>query len=202
MLMDSIKRFDGEKQLKMINIADLQRTHPSVYQQLRAVPALMVLPSKEIIYGKAVFDYLLLPSRGKLVVGTQNNIQQPQPNMTTTNTQHGILHSEEGIMAFNSAKSFSGDSFAYVSDDNATPDHADNNPHGSYNWASIDGILQNADGANATAPQPVATNTPSFGLSSIGIETRQQKEALDIDKLRTQREQDMQSIFTTQTIPI
>ena len=62
-LLDTIKRHDTKKTIKMVCID----TKINIFKNIiNNVPALMFLPTKEIIYGKTVFDYLLLPNRGYL----------------------------------------------------------------------------------------------------------------------------------------
>ncbi len=67
-LLDTIKRHDTKKTIKLVCIDTLISI---IRNKITNVPALMFLPTKEIIYGKAVFDYLLLPNRGYLF--TNNN---------------------------------------------------------------------------------------------------------------------------------
>ena len=67
-LLDTIKRHDTKKTIKLVCVDTLISV---INKKITNVPALMFLPTKEIIYGKAVFDYLLLPNRGYLF--TNNN---------------------------------------------------------------------------------------------------------------------------------
>jgi len=62
-LLDTIKKHDTNKTIKLVCIDTIIN---KIKDTIKNVPALMFLPSKEIIYGKAVFDYLLLPNRGYL----------------------------------------------------------------------------------------------------------------------------------------
>lgn len=74
-LLDTIKRHDTKKTIKLVcvdTIINLIKT------KIKSVPALMFLPTKETIYGKAVFDYLLLPNRGYLF--TSNNTREKSSN--------------------------------------------------------------------------------------------------------------------------
>jgi len=62
-LLDTIKRYDNKKTIKLVCID----TKINIVKEIiKNVPALMFLPSKEIIYGKKVFDYLIMPDRGYL----------------------------------------------------------------------------------------------------------------------------------------
>ena len=83
-LLETIKKHDTKKTIKLVCID----TKISILKdKIKSVPALMFLPTKEIIYGKAVFDYLLLPSRGYLF--TNNNTREKQ----NTNTNNSSMNS-------------------------------------------------------------------------------------------------------------
>lgn len=214
MLLDSVRRFDTNGAVKLMNIETLRHTHPNVYKQLQAVPALMTLPSKEIIYGKAVFDYLLLPTRGKLVsaIGQPTNDVkidgQPKENAV------GILHIEEGVMAFNGISKSRGlysDSFADIHETQSTPSDPSNNPHSSFNWISIDEMMR-LGSSDASSSDGGGTQGMKAGLSSsqvaiatnngMGLETRATKETIDVDSIRRERDKDLQSLYAGQTMPI
>jgi len=52
-LLDTIKRHDTKKTIKLVCIDTLISI---IKNKITNVPALMFLPTKEIIYGKAVFE--------------------------------------------------------------------------------------------------------------------------------------------------
>jgi hypothetical protein len=64
MLLESVKRYDGKGLVHLYNLDVHQRP-----AQITSVPSMLLMPSKQVLLGKAVFDYLLLPSRGVLVNG-------------------------------------------------------------------------------------------------------------------------------------
>ena len=66
MLLEHLKRYDKEKIIKLVSIDDLRSKNIDIGSKIHSVPAFMILPSKEILFGKAVFDHLLLPGRGIL----------------------------------------------------------------------------------------------------------------------------------------
>ena len=66
MLLEHIKRYDKEKTIKLVSIDELRNKNMNIENKIHSVPAFMILPSKELLFGKAVFDYLLLPGRGIL----------------------------------------------------------------------------------------------------------------------------------------
>ena len=71
MLLEHIKRYDKEKVIKLVSIDDLRNKNINIESKIHSVPAFMILPSKELLFGKAVFDHLLLPGRG-ILCSSQN----------------------------------------------------------------------------------------------------------------------------------
>ena len=71
MLLEHIKRYDKEKIIKLVSIDDLRNKNINIESKIHSVPAFMILPSKELLFGKAVFDHLLLPGRG-ILCSSQN----------------------------------------------------------------------------------------------------------------------------------
>lgn len=82
MLLEHIKRYDTDKIIKLVSIDVLRNRQINVESKIHAVPALMLMPSKEVIFGKAVFDHLLLPPRGLLCSGqsTRNDKNTKKEN--------------------------------------------------------------------------------------------------------------------------
>lgn len=66
MLLEHVKRYDNDKQIKLVSVDVLRSRQIKLDSKIHAVPALMLMPSKEVLFGKAVFDHLLLPPRGIL----------------------------------------------------------------------------------------------------------------------------------------
>lgn len=83
MLLEHIKRYDKEKNIKLVSIDELRSKNIKVDSRVHSVPALVLMPSKEIIFGKAVFDHLLLPPRGVLCSGqsTRNDKNTKKENV-------------------------------------------------------------------------------------------------------------------------
>lgn len=71
MLLEHIKRYDKDKTIKLVSIDDLRNQNINIESKIHSVPAFMILPSKELLFGKAVFDHLLLPGRG-ILCSSQN----------------------------------------------------------------------------------------------------------------------------------
>jgi hypothetical protein len=222
MLLDSVQRFDSQGRIKRVDVNALRRSHPNLFAQIQMVPAFM-LPTKQLLFGKAVFDYLLMPSRGILVSsagGAATNANKINDAGATSGSGANsagfapsqVIHQEEGIMAFNSAKGSFGDAFASIEENHSTPQNPNTNPHSHYNWTSIEDMVRlgNPDapssafsaaaaGAGGAAPSAVAIEAK---LAGMNIETRAPKESLDLDNLRLQRERDIQSLYANQPMPI
>jgi len=65
-LLETIERHDKNKIVKKISIDTLRSLKKAIDPQIHSVPALFIKSTNEYIFGKAVFDYLLLPNRGIL----------------------------------------------------------------------------------------------------------------------------------------
>lgn len=68
-LLETIKRHDKNNSIKLVSIDVLRSLKKPIDPKIHSVPALMILNTKEYLFGKAVFDYLLLPNRGVLFSG-------------------------------------------------------------------------------------------------------------------------------------
>lgn len=68
-LLETIERHDKNKMIKLVSIDLLRTLKKPIDPKIHSVPALLILNSKEYLFGKAVFDHLLLPNRGVLFSG-------------------------------------------------------------------------------------------------------------------------------------
>ena len=168
MLLEHIKRYDKEKVIKLVSIDDLRSQNINIESKIHSVPAFMILPSKELLFGKAVFDHLLLPGRGILcssqntrmdktgilgasgpggpggTIGTADNDVIPLNNTSSEN------ESEPLAFTLNTA-SFS-DKFSIIEDE--TKELNDKN----YNWDFITNDNNITDGIkNITTDDPQTT---------------------------------------------
>jgi hypothetical protein len=64
--LETIQKHDKNKTVKTVSIDTLRSMQKPIDPKIHSVPALLLLNTKEYIFGKAVFDYLLLPNRGIL----------------------------------------------------------------------------------------------------------------------------------------
>jgi hypothetical protein len=132
-LLDTIKRHDTKKTIKLVCI-DCKIS--LIKTKITNVPALMFLPSKEIIYGKAVFDYLLLPNRGYLFSNnttrekdkTPSSITAPIPLNTSTPDANEPMSFSLGRIG--------NDTFSDINDNDFNSINIDTNRN--YVWELID----------------------------------------------------------------
>jgi len=88
MLLEHIKRYDADKKVKLVSIDDIRTTNANIVKKIPSVPALIIMPSKEILFGKNVFDYLLLPPRGVLC-NSLNKIDKKNLDTTIVSSSQG-----------------------------------------------------------------------------------------------------------------
>jgi len=166
-LLDTIKRHDTKKTIKLVNIDGIIS---KINHKINAVPALMFLPSKEIIYGKAVFDYLLLPNRGYLFTSNSTR-EKPEANSSIISPIPINTVKVDEPSAF-TLGSISADNYSDITDDNINSMNI--NPDKLYKWGVIDESNTN-------------TEMPKMEMSKLESE-KTQKTLPSIDELQKQRE--------------
>lgn len=149
MLIDNIKRYDVDKKIKLVSIDELLAKNINIEDKIHSVPAFMILPSKELLFGKEVFDHLLLPGRG-LLYQAQNtrldnkptiNVEKTDNNINTTNATIPVPKTEEGEPLPFTLKSFNfSDNFSPI--DDCETELKDKN----YNWDFISNDKNITDG--------------------------------------------------------
>jgi hypothetical protein len=173
MLLSSVKRYDPEQErVRLVNI-DHIRVPPAVH----TVPALMLLPSKQLLFGRAAMDYLLLPNRGALVGGTVQTdvVLRPTNSPLQPGPQGGT---GPGPMAFEAF----GATSMYETLDSSVPEMGP--------WETIGNLSGRPPGIQQPTmdPHPSSGNPrlpPSMG---VGEETRSSKALPDIKALQAQRD--------------
>lgn len=182
MLLETIKRYNATNMIKCVSI-DVLNANGKKLPQIHSVPALMLMPDKKILFGKNVFDYLLLPKTGKLLQQTQNtNTTIDISNQQQINKQNPI----DEPLSFSMNTSRFSDNFAMIEDDN----NINNNGlyDQSYKWSSL-----NAEDND---------NTQNQSLKDIGMETRTKKEPIDINDLYSRRALELeQNDLNTNQLP-
>jgi hypothetical protein len=179
MLLETIKRHDSQGVVKLVCLESLSAAGKPIPPQIHSVPALMLMPNKEMLFGKHVFDYLLLPGRGKLLVGG-GPTQKPV-------VAEAAVGGDPAPFAFGEGAS---DAFTTINDMGAGA--ADGQGHGfgdrTYSWSTIN---DNVAASQEAAPSNMA----------LQEETRARKEDINIDAVRMQRELDLNSIFGDSVAP-
>lgn len=177
MLLDTIKRHDDSNQIKLLSIEALKASH-KLPSTIHSVPALMLLPDKTLMFGKNVFDYLLLPGSGKLLARkatTPDPLQNKQPQSTN----------DQGPSAFVLGANLS---------DNFSP-FAGNDEHHDFSNTHLNDRVYNWTSVNDTG-----SNTPSSEVS-LQEDTRVKKSLPDIDFIRQQRDMDMRGEVNVNSMP-
>ncbi len=147
MLLEHIKRYDKEKIIKLVSIDELRSKNINIESKIHSVPAFMILPSKEILFGKAVFDHLLLPGRGILCSTQSTRLDKSgvgtggaggeNEMMPLTNTSSD---KEDEPLAFTLNTASFSDNFSIIEND--TQELNDKN----YNWDFITNDSNISDG--------------------------------------------------------
>lgn len=162
MLLDTIKRHDTKSLIKLASIEGITNTGRKVPPQIHSVPAL-ILENKSIMFGKQVFDYLLLPGRGVLLT-------QPATSAAASHTQSDASGHPDEPLAYVLGSSHS-DQFSMIEGE----DHSGLLDR-SYTWTSIH------DDSSITTGREMA----------LQEETRSKKELPDINTIREQRQLELQ----------
>jgi hypothetical protein len=170
-LLETIKKHDTKKTIKLVVIDSIVN---KISHKIKAVPALMFIDTKEIIYGKAVFDFLLLPNRGYLFTSNStrekpDNKQNPNLNPNSGNNEPKEIEP----MSF-SLGSISSESFTDITDDDINSLNL--NEDKIYKWGLID--------ENSPPSQPINTNIDN----SNDNDSSSKKNLPSIDELQKQRD--------------
>jgi len=134
-LLDTIKIHDTKKTIKLVVIDGIIN---KIRHKITAVPALMFIPTKEIIYGKAVFDYLLLPNRGYLFTSTKNTRDKANLSASSSMIAPIPINQNKDLdepMSF-SLGSITADNYSDITDDNINSMNI--NKDRLYKWDALD----------------------------------------------------------------
>uniref|UniRef100_A0A6C0CRU3 Uncharacterized protein n=1 Tax=viral metagenome TaxID=1070528 RepID=A0A6C0CRU3_9ZZZZ len=176
MLMDQLERYKAKKYFKLINIEKLLSKGMKVPSVVHVVPALMMLPSKKVLIGKQLFDYLLLPNKGFIFTIEQNKINTESRQITDK-----LI--DDNPIAFGFINNASGDYFTYIED--ASGDI--NDQHKQYNWASID--------------EKITIKTPKEDDYITEDKSNRKPKMPDLSVLQSERALDIQNHLNNTTLP-
>lgn len=62
-LLDTIKRFDKDNAIKLISVDTLRSLRKPIDHKIHSVPALYLVDKKKYLFGKEVFDFLILKNK-------------------------------------------------------------------------------------------------------------------------------------------
>jgi len=188
MLLEHIKRYDKEKIIKLVSIDELRSKNINIESKIHSVPAFMILPSKEILFGKAVFDHLLLPGRGILCstqstrldksgVGT-GGAGSENEMMPLTNTSSD---KEDEPLAFTLNTASFSDNFSIIEND--TQELNDKN----YNWDFITNDSNISDGIKNISDVSGSNGGSSGGGGDTSM-SKSEKTSQSLEELKKLRD--------------
>lgn len=130
-LLETIKRHDKSGMIKLVSIDLLRSLQKPIDPKIHSVPALLI--NKEYLFGKAVFDHLLLPNRGVLFSGQTTRQDKTMKNVNDMGQPvNDVNNGDPQAFALGaiSAEYFSNidDSDSIISDKNYSWDKIDNVP--------------------------------------------------------------------------
>jgi hypothetical protein len=180
MLLDSVERYDKHKIIKTLCIESLineKRLPP----QIHSVPALLIVNENIFLYGKQVFDYLLLPGAGKLVLQPEDpktnisNNNNTKPDNLNTSENNNSSHDEP--LGFSISLNGMSDGFSLIEDIEADLSNLGNNDR-QYNWTPIDTAnIQPSEQSFADINQDARSRKDLPSLALL-----QEQRALDLNK--------------------
>jgi hypothetical protein len=95
MLIETLKTLDKQHKIKLISIDYLKSNKISFDNRITHVPAMLLKEFNKIIFGKEVFDYLLLPGKGVLLNANSSNTEN-----TSTSLNTNISDEPSGVDSF------------------------------------------------------------------------------------------------------
>lgn len=187
MLLDHIKRYDKEKIIKLVSIDDLRAKNIGIESKIHSVPAFMILPSKELLFGKAVFDHLLLPGRG-ILCSTQNTRLDKTGSVSgagdnemipLANTGKGsVSDKDDEPMAFTLNSASFSDNFSNIEDD--TKELSDKN----YRWDFITNDSNISDGIKNISSGSTSEGSGGCGEGTMSKSEKTTQSLEELKKLR------------------
>jgi hypothetical protein len=174
MLLEHLKRYDKDKIIKLVSIDELRSKNMNIESKIHSVPAFMILPSKEILFGKAVFDHLLLPGRGILCSTQSTRLDKSALGSGTGTSDSDVIpltntssDKEDEPLAFTLNTASFSDNFSIIEND--TQELNDKN----YNWDFITNDANISDGIKnisaATAATAASAATAATAATSIEL---------------------------------
>jgi len=177
MLLNQLDQYGVKKHFKVVNVEKILSKGLKLPESVTVVPSLMLMPQKNVLSGKQLFDYLLLPNKGLVFLLDKQALSQK------SDTDKGTASNElDGPSAFGFKNNCSSDLFSFIEEDSHESD-----PHKQYNWSNLqdDGVILTNEMMSASTAE----------ASSGG------KSTPDLSKLQSDRAMDLQNYLNTSTLP-
>lgn len=174
MLLDNIKRYNATEHFKLVNIDIYLSKGVSLPKTVHSVPSILFMDSKNVISGKQVFDFLLIPTKGFL-------FNLPNKNKDTSSTKDTTSAIINEPMSFSIIGNSLGDGFSMIEDE---PSKINENRI-NY-WADIN------------ENQKIETSEED---NSMNKDTRTNKNLPDISNIQSSREMDLQKYLNNNPLP-
>lgn len=175
MLIDNIKRYNATEHFKLVNIDVYLSKGVSLPKIINSVPSLLFTENKNLLSGKQVFDFLLVPGKGFLF-----NLPKKGDGTSKSTESKNNTTIEEPI-SFSIVGNSLGDGFSMIDDE---PGKINENRI-NY-WADIN------------ENQKIETTEDDNGTNK---ETRTKKELPDLGNLQSSREMDLQKYLNNNPLP-
>ena len=183
-LIETINKHDTNNVIKKISVDTLRLNGYNIDSMIHSVPALVLLQKdkdeiEQILYGKQVFDHLLLPNRGVLFTQDNNTrlnkVEKDHLDKNNINNDENIINIDP--MAFTLKTSLS-DNFSLI-DEEADNLLTDKN----YNWNLI------TNDNNITNMDVITNDTVLNPVSSVN--DKNEKNLPSIEELLSKRQKDI-----------
>jgi hypothetical protein len=179
--------------IKLVSVDLLRSLKKPIDPKIHSVPALLIINKKEYLFGKAVFDYLLLPNRG-ILFSSQNTVKKDNKTSEISAQPNAPVQFTGDPQAF-SLGSISSEFFSSI--DNVDDMVSDRN----YKWDLItnNNIITGGEGNSlsgvgvtgliAAVPSGASSKTPSLLIGQQSQEaTKMVSESDNNSKLPTLEE--------------
>ena len=183
-LIETINKHDTNNIIKKISVDTLRINGYNIDSMIHSVPALVLIQKdkdeiEQIMYGKQVFDHLLLPNRGVLFTQDNNTrlnkLEKDHLDKKDINNDNNMINIDP--MAFTLKTSLS-DNFSLI-DEEADNLLTDKN----YNWDLI------TNDNNITNMEAVTNDTVLNPVSSVN--DKNEKNLPSIEELLSKRQKDI-----------
>ena len=179
MLLNQLDQYGVKKHFKLVNVEKILSKGLKLPESITVVPSLMLLPQRNVLAAKQLFDYLLLPNKGLVFLLDKQALSQK------TSEKGGSVSGGEpqsdGPSAFGFKNNCSSDLFSFIEEDSHESD-----PHKQYNWSNL---------------QDEGVILTSEMISASSAEASNGKSTPDLSKLQSDRAMDLQNYLNTSALP-